>query len=168
MRKDSMESVSGCSEDSEESLTFENLSPFFEEKEVMSLDGRWEYREDDHPLRQLKLILREFWEKAKVTTTTDERLVLLQDYAAIKIEFKYRIPRNVRRSKFGKLIKQKRFPKRVACFACHDLQTKRQRHHIIQLQHGGDNRKTNIVIVCKNCHADIHPWLKQKLHCLRI
>lgn len=40
MRKDSVEFTTGCSEDSTEPLTFENLSPFFEEKEVASLDGR--------------------------------------------------------------------------------------------------------------------------------
>jgi 5-methylcytosine-specific restriction endonuclease McrA len=33
------------------------------------------------------------------------------------------------------------------------------RHHIIALGKGGDNRKRNIVSLCNECHAEIHPWL---------
>jgi 5-methylcytosine-specific restriction endonuclease McrA len=32
-------------------------------------------------------------------------------------------------------------------------------HHIIQLQHGGSNRKANLVRICEWCHAAIHPWM---------
>ena len=33
------------------------------------------------------------------------------------------------------------------------------RHHIVQLQNGGSNRKRNICFLCVDCHAEIHPWL---------
>lgn len=44
------------------------------------------------------------------------------------------------------------------CFACAEPAT--VRHHIIQLQHGGTNVATNLLPLCEECHADIHPWLK--------
>lgn len=33
------------------------------------------------------------------------------------------------------------------------------RHHIIQLQNGGGNHGNNLLLVCDDCHAAIHPWL---------
>ncbi len=40
------------------------------------------------------------------------------------------------------------------CFAC----GKRfdHRHHIIQIQHGGRNRKRNLVLLCRGCHSEVH------------
>lgn len=48
------------------------------------------------------------------------------------------------------------------CFACLD-QKKRQWHHIVQLQHGGPNRRENLVPVCARCHMKIHPWVEVQL-----
>lgn len=33
------------------------------------------------------------------------------------------------------------------------------RHHIVPLTHGGGNGRHNLIAICKNCHAVIHPWL---------
>jgi 5-methylcytosine-specific restriction endonuclease McrA len=35
------------------------------------------------------------------------------------------------------------------------------RHHIIQIQNGGNNRWQNIIALCNDCHAVIHPWLRK-------
>lgn len=32
-------------------------------------------------------------------------------------------------------------------------------HHIIQIQHGGRNRKRNLVLLCRECHALVHKGL---------
>lgn len=34
-------------------------------------------------------------------------------------------------------------------------------HHIVQLQHGGNNGKSNRVRLCHKCHAFVHPWLNE-------
>lgn len=36
------------------------------------------------------------------------------------------------------------------------------RHHVIQLQHGGRNRRNNIVPLCNNCHIKLHPHMQKK------
>lgn len=44
------------------------------------------------------------------------------------------------------------------CFVCRS--PAQSRHHIILLKNGGRNVKKNIVGLCRPCHAEIHPWLK--------
>lgn len=46
----------------------------------------------------------------------------------------------------------------VVCGARADV-----RHHIIQIQKGGTNGHHNLVLLCNPCHAEVHPWLKQRL-----
>lgn len=46
------------------------------------------------------------------------------------------------------------------CLAC--LAPAEVRHHIIWIKHGGLNSKKNLVSLCRECHAFIHPWLKKK------
>lgn len=36
------------------------------------------------------------------------------------------------------------------------------RHHVIPLMHGGRNKARNIVPLCNNCHAKVHPHLRRK------
>lgn len=43
------------------------------------------------------------------------------------------------------------------CFVCHYRKT--DRHHIIQIQHGGSNYARNLVPLCERCHGTVHPWL---------
>lgn len=35
------------------------------------------------------------------------------------------------------------------------------RHHIIQLRNGGSNHGSNVIRLCKDCHSEIHPWLRR-------
>lgn len=44
------------------------------------------------------------------------------------------------------------------CFVCPNDAT--ERHHIIPIKNGGKNSKKNLVSLCENCHAEVHPWLK--------
>jgi hypothetical protein len=34
------------------------------------------------------------------------------------------------------------------------------RHHLIQLSRGGDNCPSNLCWLCEDCHATIHPYMK--------
>ena len=33
-------------------------------------------------------------------------------------------------------------------------------HHIVQIQNGGHNHRKNLIPLCHDCHAEVHPWLK--------
>lgn len=43
------------------------------------------------------------------------------------------------------------------CIVCQRVAS--HRHHIRPLYRRGDNAKSNIVHLCRSCHAEIHPWL---------
>jgi hypothetical protein len=47
---------------------------------------------------------------------------------------------------------------RSRCYVCGYFPT--IPHHIIQIQNGGLNIKKNIIRICHECHAKIHPWIK--------
>lgn len=34
-------------------------------------------------------------------------------------------------------------------------------HHIIMVKNGGTNSPYNLIPVCKSCHEEIHPWMKE-------
>lgn len=44
------------------------------------------------------------------------------------------------------------------CFVC--SRPGHIRHHVIQVQHGGRNKGSNLVRLCKECHDQIHPWMQ--------
>lgn len=46
------------------------------------------------------------------------------------------------------------------CFACRRITNTPARHHIIWLRNGGINSKRNMVTLCFECHAEVHPWLR--------
>ena len=43
---------------------------------------------------------------------------------------------------------------REICFLCGEQA--HHRHHIIQIQHGGQNHRGNIVALCRKCHRSVH------------
>lgn len=45
------------------------------------------------------------------------------------------------------------------CYTCPNGAT--LRHHVIQIQNGGKNKRNNIVPLCSKCHSSIHPHLKR-------
>lgn len=67
------------------------------------------------------------------------------------------------RRKFDKvkdLRNRYKFKRGYQCLACGAPPN--VRHHIIWLKNGGRNCKVNICYLCNTCHAEVHPWLKQK------
>lgn len=35
-------------------------------------------------------------------------------------------------------------------------------HHAILVSNGGPNRRENLLELCRSCHAEVHPWLKEQ------
>lgn len=101
---------------------------------------------------QLK-ILQEFWDRFE--REVDNRLNLLKEMSAL--EFNRRPSKQLRtvRNQFSK----KHYYLGGRCATCKNPAT--VRHHIIQLQNGGRNRRYNIIMICDECHTEIHPWLKR-------
>ncbi len=121
----------------------------------------------NHPQVRLKRLKAKFWSHFGGKKTWRSRrkkektLSVLRKFAAIEIKYKNRLPLVAYRESFNK-IKFKRHSLRShrRCFACGGIAD--VRHHIIQLQNGGDNSKRNLLSLCNPCHAEVHPWLKNK------
>lgn len=43
------------------------------------------------------------------------------------------------------------------CYVCKEKAN--HRHHLVQLQNGGTNIKNNLVGLCEECHAKVHPFM---------
>lgn len=56
---------------------------------------------------------------------------------------------------------RRRYKGFTLCFAC--KAEAEVRHHIIWLRNGGRNNKRNVLALCRDCHAVIHPWLNSKI-----
>lgn len=119
------------------------------------------------PQKILKMMLASFWDHFGGSKcwggghSRSLKLRLLRDYSEIRIIFREDPKdrrRRLRRS-FQRGGKRRHNLKTLSrCFVC--LRPADERHHIIALKHGGDNRKRNIVSLCEGCHNDIHPWMQ--------
>lgn len=107
--------------------------------------------------KKIKWLLDDFHSRDDLNDS-DIRLEALQNLAATKIFFKKQMSYKKRRDIASSGHKRKYICTRP-CFVC-KAPPPSLRHHIIQIQHGGDHRKKNIVALCKVCHGKIHPWLK--------
>ena len=93
--------------------------------------------------------------------TKEERLKVLTDYSQIVIGWKTdTYKKRVEFNEIKKTLHRPELKINTKCFVC--LCQAHCRHHIIQLQNGGLNQKKNIVSLCNSCHAEIHPWLKDR------
>lgn len=45
------------------------------------------------------------------------------------------------------------------CQACEERPAQ-CRHHIVPISRGGSNHQHNIMLLCDDCHKEIHPWMK--------
>jgi hypothetical protein len=93
--------------------------------------------------------LNEFWRQVRAG---GDKLVLLRAFAEVALVrpagWDYQDVRSAfQRLRFGQ----------EGCFVCYFSET--QRHHIIQIQHGGSNYVRNFVPICSRCHEEIHPWI---------
>lgn len=91
----------------------------------------------------------------------EDKLNLLIQYSEIKLKKRNGDWLNNKRVEFNKKkvdIHGMRDELNQKCFVC--LKAADCRHHIIQLQNGGQNSKKNLVSLCNSCHSEIHPWMK--------
>lgn len=88
----------------------------------------------------------------------EDKLQALIALSELKIPYQIQKPIQERRKDFDKAKKKLHPWRRFGdCFVCANPAT--TRHHIIQIQNGGINSKKNLVSLCDECHAKIHPWL---------
>jgi hypothetical protein len=87
----------------------------------------------------------------------EEKLELLLTYSYKKIYFKKQKSLYMRRKRFNEVKHHQQWFK-YQCFVCGAPCD--HRHHIIALINGGDNRKKNIISLCRGCHIAIHPWMQ--------
>lgn len=112
---------------------------------------------------RLNGLLRDFWRRANLEgDDSQDRLSLLREFSEVRLlTLRLKVRRKERRHferrvarDFSGLEKGDWFP----CFVCWRPAT--VRHHIVQLQFGGDNRPSNVAKLCKPCHSEVHPWLR--------
>lgn len=121
-------------------------------------------------LKQHKNITQAFWrefgpsQKGTVVSlkSKEETLAALVSIGNIVLipSRKARTPEYNRRQYMKYKSKLKGFNGFVLCFCCGARA--QVRHHIVWIRNGGRNHKSNIVPLCRDCHAEIHPWLKTK------
>lgn len=109
-------------------------------------------------LQRIKFDLQDFWAVYDKLIRFEDRLFMLQNYATRKYNFS-----NFR--KRYKRVRQRKF--KLLYRECNVCLNKRSTyiHHIIQLQHGGDNRGKNRIRLCHYCHILIHPHMQTDLPC---
>jgi hypothetical protein len=103
--------------------------------------------------------LTNFRREAKTAKTKADRLALLQRYAEKRV-----VSNDPRSHAERRAAYQRGNPRGRSlvgqCWCCSGWASV-YNHHVIQLQHGGSNSSLNIVRICGECHADIHPWLER-------
>lgn len=118
---------------------------------------------------QHKLTLEEFWgrfggkKSNGVGYPREDKLAALKKLAAVVIRYQHQRPLVERREEFERIksTMHKLYIRRhEICFSCG--RPTEARHHLIQLQNGGINCRKNVVSLCNECHAEIHPWLRQR------
>lgn len=101
-------------------------------------------------------------EKNKVVTLAKGIILCLEIIHGSKpVDFKTQEKRS---SGFSKSLKEKLHRRIGGCLACGGGVTTRpsrhdapiELHHIIPRQYGGDDLVTNALLVCRNCHVQIH------------
>jgi hypothetical protein len=115
----------------------------------------------EHPHKQQKKLLLEFWDYFKSNPRYSiDRINMLKKYADFVIHYKKSVLLSERRKEFNKrkfALVDGNDSNKWICFVCHEKAE--CRHHIIQLQNGGLNSRKNLVPLCHCCHKKIHPWM---------
>jgi 5-methylcytosine-specific restriction endonuclease McrA len=104
-------------------------------------------------------ILQAFWNNFEATDSVTKRLELLKEFD--KQHSRRSISKQELTSRRQDFKQSKHFNYfKENCKVC--LKFPVIRHHLIELQHGGLNVYSNIMPLCRECHATIHPWLATK------
>lgn len=110
----------------------------------------------DERTKQAKKKLKKLNRMIFFIHSKEKKLELLREAAELKMFNK--VPYLQRRREFDRM-KWQFHSNWILCKVCQE-KTVKHIHHIIQLQHGGTNQMKNIIGLCFDCHAEIHPWLK--------
>jgi RNase P subunit RPR2 len=88
------------------------------------------------------------------------RLAVLKKWAAVIVDGDTRTVAERRRA-FKKGFTLPREWKPGFCWVCrrHRLLI---RHHVIQLQNGGNSWHLNVERICRECHCCVHPWMEYR------
>ena len=116
-------------------------------------------------LHYRKTLLEDFWKKfgprlnQGVGYKLEDKLEALKILAGTVVFYRRKVTRERFRRKFVRG-SQKRFKKLFGnpCFVCGNEMS--HRHHIIALNHGGDNSKKNLVSLCLEHHKAMHDWME--------
>jgi hypothetical protein len=104
--------------------------------------------------------LTKFWQQFNRAHDEQTRLKLLTDVAESVVRKNTKQGWEEDRGCFDRK-KNRKYPlDGLHCRVC--SKPAELRHHIIQVQYGGDNGPYNIVPLCHACHTAIHPHLKGK------
>jgi hypothetical protein len=114
-----------------------------------------------------KETINEFWQKFGGFKNDGVNFDQCEKLQAVKIIAEIIIPRKsqqtlqYRRDRFNHVkLHRHSIKSHDLCFVCSG---KAQcRHHLIQLQNGGINSKKNLISICNDCHAKVHPWLSSR------
>lgn len=92
----------------------------------------------------------------------DEKVRALRWLAELVIPYRKQKTVAERRHDFNEskgVLHKMNIARNSTCFVCGGPRS--ARHHIIQLQNGGLNSRKNLISICDECHALIHPWLSK-------
>lgn len=111
--------------------------------------------------------LDRFWKEVKrprELKVSSYILTLLKEYNAIKIRARRKPYAKARKTQ--SIFKVRRRKKVDQCFVCFGEYGPTERglktfiHHVIAIKNGGIDLKDNRVLVCKDCHKKVHPWME--------
>jgi len=108
--------------------------------------------------RLIKESLLKFRDVFSQADSLYKKIEILIYYSSLRFKPHNEYRRKKLRQKFNINFKAKKYMKNSDCEVC--LAPAENRHHIVQLQHGGKNIKRNQVNLCVDCHKLVHPWMK--------
>ena len=110
--------------------------------------------------RRTRQYLVMFWQCFNAAETDPRRLEILKaaanpGWARVTRKFRERL-----RLEFHRKYQELLAVPIEKCGSC-DRKPK-EKHHIVPLSHGGINENVNLILICTECHDEIHPWMKDK------
>jgi hypothetical protein len=106
-----------------------------------------------------KKLLSKFWVRWRLLDSDELRLAALVQIAG---KFNSPVKKNRLNQMRGSFNKKKRkllkFGNTPKCAVCPNKAM--VRHHVIPLNVGGINSPVNLILLCDDCHEEIHPWMR--------
>jgi len=123
--------------------------------------GRWLWDASRQLRNQNLLDFWGKWNKFTVITPLTERYDLLIEMGkqVYQINTLGKLHNSKMRKRFN-LLKEHDFEMPDLPCACCGAPSE-IRHHIVPIKNGGHNHSLNLMQLCRYCHAEIHPWLKE-------